>query len=219
MTKIPKSLSGARDVAPDPVHKTPDATAGLQPVRWAELGPEQRQAYLERTFTEYGKLLNELIDASNGCVEKYAEFTKAHVIWRWTVIIGTGTIALLNIIGTWIHVHFGQLTIPGGDRLFADSFGIVTSVFGVVVTIVATLEGFSNSAERAQGFRESREMFLDTSREFTAAWETYVGPLSDTAEACQNACELNRRLIQADRDLRSRFKDLTMAHQKHGGEA
>jgi hypothetical protein len=49
---------------------------------------------------------------------------------------------------------------------------VVASVFAVTVTILATLEGFTNAAERAQGYRESREMFVDVSEEFISAWET-----------------------------------------------
>ena len=96
--------------------------------------------------------------------------------------------------------------------------GVGASIFAVMVTIVATLEGFTNAAERAQGYRESREMFVDVRREFVAAWETYVLPLKDSPEACTNAAELHRRLIAADRELRARFKNLTMARQEHGGK-
>ena len=168
--------------------------------------------YLERTFAEYTKLINELIDSSNLCVDKYGFFVRAHAIWRWTVIISTGMIALLNIVVNRLYLHESASVGRG-------AFGVVTSVFGVVVTILATLEGFTNAAERAQSYRQSREMFLDVSREYTAAWETYVGPLSDTAEACTNAAELYRRLIVADRELRSQFRELTMARQEHGGAA
>jgi hypothetical protein len=45
----------------------------------------------------------------------------------------------------------------------------------------------------------------------------YVRPLKDSAEACSNAAELLRRLVAADRELRARFKNLTMARQERGG--
>jgi hypothetical protein len=126
------------------------------------------------------------------------------------VIVGTGLIALLNILVT--HASAMGDKAPWGGWL-----SVVASVFAVLVTILATLEGFANSAERAQAYRESREMFVDVRREFAAAWDAYVEPLKDGPEACANAAELHKRLITADRELRARFKNLTMEQQKAGG--
>jgi len=193
--------------------KLPSATAGLQAIKWAELPPERRQEFIERTFAEYQILIREVAETSNRCVSTYERFMRAHTVWRWIVIISTGTIALVNILSS--HLSQGLAT---PSKLSID-VSVGASVFAVMVTIVATLEGFTNAAERAQAYRESREMFVDVWREFAAAWETYVLPLKDTAEACANAAELHRRLIAADRELRARFKNLTVARQEHGGKA
>jgi hypothetical protein len=196
--ETPTAERGSRLLAP---------TAGLRAILWAELTIEQRQVFLVTTEEQYSKLLNEMIDTSNICVERFGRFMRNHGAWRWTVIIGTGMIAVLNILASGMT----------GSSKSTGLWGIGASAFGVVITILATLEGFTNSAQRAQAFRESREMFLDTSRVYAAAWHNFVIPLSDTPEACENAAELHRRLIQADCELRSRFKDLTMTRQEHGG--
>lgn len=190
--------------------KLPSATAGLQPTAWAALSLEQQAKFVENTYSEFAALIGEIVQSSNNCVDKYEQYMRAHVVWRWVVIISTGVIALLNILVT--HAS-GMDPKPW----WAGSLSVTASVFAVLVTIVATLEGFTNSAERAQGYRESREMFVDVSREFTSAWDDYVEPLRDGPEACANAAELHKRLIAADHELRARFKNLTMARQQHGG--
>jgi hypothetical protein len=205
--RVPPSQAGANK--PPVLVKWPSATAGLQPIKWAERPVEERRKYLERTLTEYTGLVNELTDSSNSCLDKYEHFVKSHVVWRWAVILSTGTIALLNILVTHSSASPGSI--------WSARLSLGASAFAVCVTILATLEGFTNAAERAQGYRESREMFVDVSRDFAAAWETYVSPLQDSAEACANAWELHKRLIAADRELRARFKNLTMARQEHGG--
>ncbi len=199
---------------PRALDKLPSATVGLQPINWAELPVEQRREFLERTFAEYEGLIREIVGSSNRCVDKYEHFMRAHSVWRWIVIVSTGMIALVNILASYLS----SPSSPSHQSQLGAHVSIAASVFAVMVTIVATLEGFTNAAERAQGYRESREMFVDVSREFAAAWETYVLPLRDGPEACANAAELHRRLIAADRELRARFKNLTMARQEHGGK-
>lgn len=190
--------------------KLPSATAGLQPIHWASLTAAQQKTFVDGTYSEYAALITEIVESSNNCVDKFEKYMRAHVLWRWVVIISTGMIALLNIL----VAHAGTI-LP--KPWWAGSLSVTASVFAVLVTIVATLEGFTNSAERAQGYRESREMFVDVSRDFTAAWDNYVEPLRESPEACANAAELHRRLIAADHELRTRFKNLTMARQQHGG--
>jgi hypothetical protein len=210
MAKSP-STSQAGMNKPRALDKLPSATAGLQPIKWADLPPEQRREYLERTLDDYESLIREIVDSSNRCVVKCEQFMRANSLWRWIVIVSTGTIALVNILA-------GHLNSQVPPSKWATDVSVGASIFAVMVTIVATLEGFTNAAERAQGYRESREMFVDVRRDFAAAWEDYVSPLRDSPEACANAAELHRRLIAADQELRARFKNLTMARQEHGGK-
>lgn len=187
-----------------PASRAPSATAGLQPIKWEALDPQQRERFLTRTQEEYQYLVNELFQTSNDCVTKFQRNLRLHVRWRWTVIICTGVIALLNV-----GVSFAGASVKW--------LSLVTSLFAVAVTVLATLEGFTNAAERAQAYRESREIFIDIGRDFAAGWETYVNPLEQSAEACSNAAELHHRLIAADSEVRSRFKDLTKDRKDQGG--
>jgi hypothetical protein len=198
--------SSAARGARGPASRAPSATAGLQPIKWEALDSEQRERFLTRTQEEYQYLVNELFQTSNDCVTKFQRYLRLHVRWRWTVIICTGVIALLNVGVSFASAHKTW-----------EWLSVVTSLFAVAVTVLATLEGFTNAAERAQAYRESREIFIDIGRDFAAGWETYVNPLEQSAEACSNAAELHRRLIAADSEVRSRFKDLTKDRKDQGG--
>ncbi|MGD1210005.1 MAG: hypothetical protein ABR973_01445 [Candidatus Acidiferrales bacterium] len=99
--------------------------------------------------------------------------------------------------------------------LAGGSATVFVAVCAVILAILANLESFHNSAERAQAYRESRELFLDVAREFDHRWDVYVRPLADSAEACLNASELYREIVVRDRDLRAKFKELT----KTGGRS
>jgi hypothetical protein len=188
------------------------ATAGLQAIKWETLEADQRERFLTQTWKEYTYLVNELMETSNDCVDKFQQYSRLHVRWRWTVIICTGVIALLNV-----GVSTSNSSSVNHSGASVQWLSVLASLFAVAVTILATLEGFTNAAERAQGYREAREIFIDICREFSSAWETYVDPLQQSAEACSNAAELHRRLITADREARSRFKDLTKDRKDRGG--
>ena len=82
------------------------------------------------------------------------------------------------------------------------------------VATLANLESFYNSAEKAQGYRESREFFLDAARDFDRKWDVYVRPFTDEAEACANAAELYRLLVAKDGELRAKFKELIKTEGK-----
>ena len=69
---------------------------------------------------------------------------------------------------------------------------IVAAIAAAVLALLANLENFSNALERAQAYRESRELFLDAAREFERSWRMAVDPFYPDPEACVNAAELYR---------------------------
>jgi hypothetical protein len=166
---------------------------------WATISPEMRKEQLQGFNDRYHGVLDELYISANLCVDRYQAFSKAHTRWRWTLILGTGFIAIVNLLAAhkWVQERTGGL------------FPIAAAVLAVVLAILANLESFSNSLEKAQGYRESRELFLDVAREFDRRWDIYVRPLGDSAEACVNATELYRQIAVRDRELRAKFKELT----------
>ena len=157
--------------------------------------------YLNLRYTGY---LNDLYESANICVDRYDEFTERHRTRRYIIIIGTGVVAIINLLAankalsTW-----SNNIIP-----------ITAAIVALALAVLANLETFHNSAEHAQAYRESRELFLDAAREFDRVWSVSVVPLGDSAEAYSNAVELYKRIVAADRDLRSKFKELTKTDHK-----
>ncbi len=76
-----------------------------------------------------------------------------------------------------------------------------------ILAILANLENFSNSQERAQAYLESREAFLDAARQFQLLWTTHVDPFYPGPDACVNAVALHRQLNIKDSELRARFME------------
>lgn len=174
---------------------------------WGSISQEIRVEQLRLLDERYHLLLNELYGSANLCVDRYQTFSKTHSNWRQAVIIGTGVVAVVNIV----------VANKGIAERLPDSAPLIPAVIAIIVAILANLESFFNALERAQAYRESRELFLDSSREFDRRWDIYVRPLGDNAEACLNASELYRQLVAKDRELRGKFKELTKTESKSTG--
>jgi len=178
--------------------------------RWSVITPQIRQRELGVFNDRFHELLNELYDSANLCVDLYQSFAKTHVYWRRTLIVGTGFVAIVNLLAA-----NDKVTSWSGE-----TFSVVAAVLAVILAILANLESFYNAAEKAEGYRQSRELFLDAARDYDHRWDVYVRPLSDNAEACVNAAELYRQLVAKDSELRAKFKELTKRERKpaKGGE-
>jgi hypothetical protein len=167
--------------------------------RWEGITKEVRQQELGFINERFHELLNELYDTANLCVERHQILSKNHIWWRRTVIAGTGVVAVVNIVAA--NRSMKELT--------AGIISVAAAVVAAVLSIIANLESFYNAAEKAQGYRESRELFLDAARDFDRRWDVYVRPFSDSPEACVNSAELYRQLVIKDSELRAKLKELT----------
>ena len=173
---------------------------------WSGIAPEVRQEQLVALDERYHDILNELYGVANLCVDRHAILSKCHTWWRRVLIVGTGILALINILAASKDL-----------KVYATAAALVAAAFAVLLAILGNLESFSNCLEKAQAFRESRELFLDVAREFDRRWDIYVRPLTDTPEACVNAAELYRQVVAKDRDLRAKFKELTKTEARTTG--
>jgi hypothetical protein len=177
----------------------------IELANWADIASDTRIEQLKTLDDRYHGILDELYGAANLCVARYEEFSRSHARWRRTLIIGTGAIALVNLGA----VH--------QTKWFADHPHILpigAAVCAIVLAILANLESFTNSLEKAQAYRESRELFLDVAREFDRRWDVYVRPFAETPEACSNAAELYRQVVVRDRELRAKFKEITKTESR-----
>ena len=171
--------------------------AGLSVTGWDVLTDEEKRGLIGILDGSYKEYLGNFYKTADLCVDKYNDFTKNHVRWRRTAIIGSGILACLNFMAASNRIkNWESGLIP-----------IVAAIAALTLALLANLETFSNSAEKAQTFRESRELFLDAAQEFDRVWTVHVIALGDTLEAYTNAAELYKRIIVTDSELRSKFKE------------
>jgi hypothetical protein len=179
---------------------------------WSAIESEQRVQLMGEMSSRYYRYLDELHTAANLCVERYQTYSSEHSRWRRMLIIGTGLIAIINLLAANSKIA----------RWAVSDINIVpvtAAVAAIVLTILANLESYYNWANRAQAYRESRELFLDAAREFERAWNVYVRPFGDSPEAWANGVELYKRIAAKDRQLRSAFKELTKTENKSGSKS
>jgi hypothetical protein len=167
----------------------------------------ERKTYLDGIQQSYNGLLEEFINTADACVDQTNYLERVNEKWRWTVILGTGVVAIINILAANFVTNADSLTSVSGKT--AIVFSVAAAVAAAILTVLANLENFANPQRRAHGFRQARERFLDASREYQQLWNTYVNPFYPRAEACINSIILLRMLVEKDRELRDRLVELT----------
>jgi hypothetical protein len=171
---------------------------------WISIAAEVRIEQLKLLDQRYHQLLDEIYGSANLCVDRHQALSRSHTRWRRIVIIGMGTVAIVNILAAY----------KTSGKNYFEYGSLAAAILAGVLAILANLESFLNARERAQAYRESRELFLDVAREYDRRWDIYVRPLGDHPEACLNASELYRQLVAKDRELRAKFKELTKTDSK-----
>jgi hypothetical protein len=164
---------------------------------------DERKKYIDGLQAAFQSVLEEFINTADECVNQTNYLERVNKRWRWTVILGTGVVAIINIIAA---------NFVTGDPKFesiASVVSVTAAVAAAVLTVLANLENFAGAQRRAQGFRQARERFLDASREYQQLWNTYVNPFYPRPEACINSIILTRMLVEKDRELRDRLVELT----------
>ena len=171
---------------------------------WISVSSEVRIEQVSLLDQRYHQLLDEIYGSANLCVDRHQSLSVLHSLWRKIVIIGTGTVAIVNVLAAYK---------TSGHNLFEHG-SLIAAILAGTLVILVNLESFLNARERAQAYRESRELFLDVAREFDRRWDIYVRPMGEHPEACLNASELYRQLVAKDRELRAKFKELTKTESK-----
>jgi hypothetical protein len=173
-----------------------------------------REEYIKRLYGEYNKRVEEFVETANQCAERHTKFLTSHKRWRWLIIIFTGVMAIINLTAAYV----GAQSSVDGQAAYVICPGQVWSLFAAILAAIlamlANLENFSNAVERAQAYREARDMFLDAGREHHILWQLYVTPYYPAAEACVNAAELSRLINNKDAELRDKLKEITQQKDK-----
>lgn len=171
---------------------------------------EERVAFVEKLAERFDARVRGFIDYTNWCQDLTLRYENDHKRWRRRVIMFTGILATLNFLAA-AGAFTGALG-EGLNPVWTWSFVVLTglaAVWAVVLTVTANLENLNNSLEKAQSYREARELFLDAARKFNQAWIAHIDPFNLDPESCINATELYRRINERDQDLRRKLRELS----------
>jgi hypothetical protein len=195
----------------------PTRSAGNEPQEsdWKNQSIEDRKRYLTQIQLDYFSIVDDYLAYANLCVKKYNWLSDFHGLWRKWTIIGTGGLAGLNALAAFELV--GKVDVTKSIRL-ASILSAIAAIYAVGLTIAGNLENFFNAGEKAAGFRESRELFLSRYREHLYKWVHFVESFGFSEKACINAGRIYYELVEGDKDLRSKVKDLTEVMARGGGD-
>lgn len=166
---------------------------------WQKQSRQDCEAYLEFVKAEKDYILKEFLDSSNDYAILHSKSQKKYTCWRMSIICMTATVAALNILAT--------MRISGELKLVAW-ISILAAVVATLLAMVVNIENLMNYSQRANNFRESRELYLTHYRSFREYWTTQVIAYGPSAIACSNASLLYRRLVSVDKEAREFVKKM-----------
>lgn len=180
------------------------------PEHWDEPAqtPESRGKFIDEIQEEYEHRLDEFVETANYCAGRARVYSQLYRRWRWIIIIATGLVVIVNIVAAY---SVTSLDDSASFLTLARNLSISAAIAAAILAILANLENFSNPVERAQGYRESRELFVTAERRAKQRFRTFVIALYPSSVACRNATVLEAELAEIDRDLRMKLKELTAA--------
>jgi hypothetical protein len=164
--------------------------------------------YCTQTEREFFAIIDEYVADADEVTRKYKACEKSHARWGLSIIIATGILALINLCAAlnWTD----QCVVSQFLNAFAGGFAIC-------LTAARHAENSFNWGEKANGFREARELLLNRYQEYRSKWICFVVAYGETPIACMNAGRLYRQLVDSDQDLRQNLKQLTTV--KRTGQA
>ncbi|MDP6667300.1 MAG: hypothetical protein QF357_07860, partial [Dehalococcoidia bacterium] len=169
---------------------------------------DSRGKFIKEIQDDFELRLKEFITTADYCAKSARIYSRLHRRWRWIIIIFTGVVVIMNLV-----VAYSVNNTPDSSSFgsLALNLSIAAAVAAAILAILANLENFSNPLERAHGFRESRELFVAAQRRAKNRFRTYVLALYPSPIACRNAAIMEAELAEIDRELRTKFKELTAA--------
>jgi hypothetical protein len=173
---------------------------------WSVCTDDIREQYLNEIEGAYKVILGEFHEHSNICVDKFEKLGKSYKKWRVSLILLTGILAVFNVV-------IAYSTSPGEKsaliKVFANYLPIFAAVYAAGLAVFTNIESFFKYQEKAQAFRDARDIFLDNFREYRMLWFINVHAFGTDAAACVNATQLYNRIVAKDKEVRSYARDLT----------
>ena len=171
---------------------------------WKSQEPDVLAKCYEQIQIDFFGILNDYFEQANTFAHQYRAYSLSHARWRFWTIIATGALAAINICAA---IDFLKPSYFAGIALPSLLSG-VAAVYAGCLTIAGNVENLLNLAERAAGFRKSRDIVLSQYREYCAKWVNYVEAFGNTPLACTNASRLYRQLVESDEGLRQKLGQL-----------
>ena len=174
-----------------------------------DLDTDELKTAKEDIEKRYVAKIKEFRDLANSSVDNYHDNRESHIRWRKRIVILTGALAIVNLMIAFT-AGLGELDwFPGVDFIVKQGIPLGAAVFAAVIAILSNLENLYKFPDRAQGFRDAREILLDAAVNLETDWFTAVKPFGDTPEAVQRAILLLKRAAKRDSEVRAKVKELT----------
>ena len=174
---------------------------------WEARDESDRIDFINEISRSYHLLVLEFYNESNSSGRWYRSLKKSHFRWRLLITVGAGLIALLNVIMGFDPASGKE--VPWIGLSVTKFIAFAGAIVATIVTIITRFETFGSAHERAPGYRQARDLFLDAGRDYEGRWRESVRPFQPRAEACVNAVRLNNEIITKDRELRAQFREMT----------
>ena len=145
-------------------------------------------------------IVDEFFTQADISAGKYKDYNQSHSLWSKLMTWLTGTLAMLNVIVAY--------TTSTPDTVL-PYLALFAAIYASFIAIMSGLESLHKYNELAQGFREVREIFLNSAREYEMLWHIHVRPYGDTPKACVNAAKAYNKIVINDQKIRAQAKDVT----------
>src|SRR5277367_6869118 len=126
---------GSRREVAQPFAEAGADLSGLEPEGWLSLDSEQRGKLIAYVNLRYTSYLNDFYESANLCVDRYDEFTSRYRVWRYTLITGTGVVAIINLLAA-------------NKSLSTWSYNIIPIIAAVAAAVLAVLANIDRKSTR-----------------------------------------------------------------------
>ena len=167
---------------------------------WESRSQEERRHYYMQIDSNYHTIVDEFFNLADDSVDRFQVFSKSNTNWRWAITILAGMLAILNVVVAYT---------AKSTNIWLEQLPLMAAVFASIIAIVTNLENLNKYGDRAQAYREVREVLLNAAREYEMLWHIYVRPFSDSPQACINAAKIYKQIVSKDQEIRGQTKELT----------
>jgi len=177
---------------------------------WRKASESERQEFIKETGGYFDNIVDDFLNLGDYFVKRYNTSNRRFNWWKILLIILAGSLAILNVI-----ISHNSDELANGKPF--ESLPLIGAILAAVLSVLHNLESFFNYHEKSRTYRKARELLIDNLRKYEMLWQIHVVAFSDQAEACVNAVLLYKRIVSADKEIRSQLKEL-IEKQDAGGK-